>query len=391
MSTENIPFKFKRFPQHWDVMPFNKAFFDETGGNPKIKRNQYREIGKLPIIDQGQKYIGGYIDDLDLKCKAPTPCILFGDHTKVLKYVDFPFALGADGVKVLVPNEKLNSRFSFYYLNQLQLPDDAGYSRHFKFLKESYIPIPPIEEQKRITAILNKADTIRHKRRQAIKLTDKFLRSVFLDMFGDPVSNPENWYQKQIESTIEDIKAGWSIKGSNRDRMPGEWGVLKVSAVTSGRFLPEECKVVAVKNLKREMVTPRKGDLLFSRANTRELVAATCLVERDHSHLFLSDKLWKIIPKQNVLRPEFLKFVLSHPRYRDKIREQATGTSGSMLNVSQDKVKQLTIPVPPLAFQEKFSKILWKIYEIRNQVDESIQNATVLFNSITQRAFRGEL
>ena len=85
MSKQNFPLEFKRFPKHWDVLPFSKAFFDKTGGNPKIKRNHYKEVGKSPVIDQGQEYIGGYIDDLDLKCKAPLPCILFGDHTKVLK------------------------------------------------------------------------------------------------------------------------------------------------------------------------------------------------------------------------------------------------------------------------------------------------------------------
>jgi len=253
------------------------------------------------------------------------------------------------------------------------------------------ITLPPLTEQKRIAAILDKADAIRRKRQQAIQLADEFLRSVFLDMFGDPVSNSKNWDRKPIENTIEDIKPGWSIKGNNRDRKPGEWGVLKVSAVTSGRFLPEKCKVVAINSINREMVKPQKGDLLFTRANTRELVAATCIVERDYDQLFLPDKIWKIIPKQNILRHEFLRFVLSHPRYRDTIRKQATGTSGSMLNVSQTKIKHMIIPVPPLAFQEKFSKIFWKFYHIRNQVDESIQNTTVLFNSISQRAFRGEL
>jgi type I restriction enzyme S subunit len=260
-----------------------------------------------------------------------------------------------------------------------------------KVLRGLKIPLPPLAEQKRIAVILDKADAIRRKRRQAIQLADEFLRSVFLDMFGDPVSNPKNWDQSPIDDTIKDIKPGWSIKGSNKERMPGEWGVLKVSAVTSGRFLPEECKVVAINSHKREMVRPLKGDLLFTRANTRELVAATCIVERDYGQLFLPDKIWKIVPKQNILRSEFLRFVLAHPRYRDKIRKQATGTSGSMLNVSQVKIKQMIIPVPPLPFQEKFSELLWKLYHIRNQVEESIQNATVLFNSISQRAFRGEL
>src|SRR5690606_37723935 len=108
--------------------------------------------------------------------------------------------LGADGAKVLEPVAKLEKRFLYHYLKQLRL-ESAGYSRHYKFLKETYVPVPPLLEQKRIAAILDKADAIRRKRQQAIQLADEFLRAVFLDMFGDPVTNPKGWEVKPLKQS----------------------------------------------------------------------------------------------------------------------------------------------------------------------------------------------
>jgi type I restriction enzyme, S subunit len=142
------------------------------------------------------------------------------------------------------------------------------------------IPLPPLEEQKRIAAILNKADRIRRKRQEAIRLTEELGQSIFLDMFGDPVTNPKGWEIKKLKSVIRSIDAGWRANGEEQKCEEDEWGVLKVSAVTSGKFKPFEHKSVGKNpNFSKSPIISKKGDLLFSRANTRELVTATCIVE----------------------------------------------------------------------------------------------------------------
>ena len=80
----------------WDVIPFLAAIKDKTGGNPKVKKSSYKKTGEIAIIDQGQKFIGGYTNDDNLICNESLPCILFGDHNKIFKFINFPFALGAD-------------------------------------------------------------------------------------------------------------------------------------------------------------------------------------------------------------------------------------------------------------------------------------------------------
>jgi type I restriction enzyme S subunit len=127
-------------------VPFLQAVSDCTGGNTKVQRKDYAEEGELPVIDQGQEFIAGFTGKAN-KYQGVLPLVLFGDHTRIFKYVDFPFALGADGVKALQPESGFDARFLFYYFRFVELPN-AGYSRHFKFLKEIQVPKPPLSEQR---------------------------------------------------------------------------------------------------------------------------------------------------------------------------------------------------------------------------------------------------
>src|SRR5690606_35141643 len=115
--------------------------------------------------------------------------------------------------------------------------------------------VPELPEQRRIADILDKADAIRRKRKEAIALTEELLRSAFLDMFGDPVTNPKGWPVKPLGDVIDHIDAGWSANGDAGERRADEFGVLKVSAVTSGIFRAEEHKAVPASAIDRELVT----------------------------------------------------------------------------------------------------------------------------------------
>jgi type I restriction enzyme, S subunit len=137
MKDKMMATEYKRFPENWKIVPFTDAFSDKTGGQTKLKKDDYLECGELPIIDQGQDFISGFTNNIQAKCDVNLPCILFGDHTKSFKFVTKPFVLGADGVKVLSETENINPKFAYYYLKTLDLPD-VGYSRHFRFLKRTF-------------------------------------------------------------------------------------------------------------------------------------------------------------------------------------------------------------------------------------------------------------
>jgi type I restriction enzyme S subunit len=119
-----------------------------------------------------------------------TPAIIFGDHTKSFKFIDFPFCLGADGTKVLRPKTDTHEKYLYWYLQTVKIPD-AGYSRHFKYLHRSDILLPPLDEQKRIAAILDAADALRAKRSQALSELNRLTEAIFNKMLGNPQS--QNW------------------------------------------------------------------------------------------------------------------------------------------------------------------------------------------------------
>jgi type I restriction enzyme S subunit len=262
-----------------------------------------------------------------------------------------------------------------------------------EIVKSVEIPLPPLAEQQRIAAILDKADAIRQKRQQAIKLADDFLRSVFLEIFGDPVTNPKGWKVAPIKSGMDSIVAGWSANGENRPCSMGEVGVLKISAVTSGTFIPTENKFVDKSTIpaNKTLLFPKKGDLLFSRANTRELVGATCIVTDDYDSIFLPDKLWRVRTDMSQMLPEFLHMLNQQPRFKEVLTSQATGSSGSMLNISKAKFENTHVIFPDIRVQEKFKSIFWKVIDtIQKQVLVAIDMEQEI-NALSQKAFSGQL
>ncbi|OEU41372.1 hypothetical protein BGV40_15280 [Methanosarcina sp. Ant1] len=379
-------------PSGWKLKPFTECIEKSVSSNKlKIPQADFKRGGLYPIVDQSIDFIAGYTNNSSKVYKDNLPVIIFGDHTRIFKFIDFPFAFGADGTKLLLPKKEIfDPKYFYFFLTGLTI-ENQGYSRHYKILKEKQIVIPPINVQKKIVAILEKAEKLKEWRKEADKLANEFLESTFLEMFGDPVKNPKNWSIEKIQYLISSIEAGWSANGESRSRKENEYAVLKVSAVTQGFFLPEECKVINNDIELKKVVTPEKGDVLFSRANTLELVGASCLIREDYPYLLLPDKLWKIEVNKEKIYPEYLKFVLSHPTIRSEISKVSTGTSGSMYNISMSKLKLIGITVPPIEIQKNFSIIVETVEKAKEFQKQSSIEINILFNAFMQKGFRGEL
>jgi len=141
----------------WKVVDFADCLSDNKIKVGKIKQQDFKPIGKYPVVDQGQKLIAGYSNDKSKVYQGDLPIIIFGDHTRILKYIDFLFICGADGTKVILPKKELNAKFFFYTLLNIEIPS-RGYNRHYHLLKEKKFPIPPLQEQKEIANILLNVD-----------------------------------------------------------------------------------------------------------------------------------------------------------------------------------------------------------------------------------------
>jgi type I restriction enzyme S subunit len=382
MNRDLLSGEYKRFPKHWDVILFTKAFKDMTGGQTKIPKGDYLESGDIPIIDQGQDLIGGYTNERQAVCDIRLPCVVFGDHTKIFKFVTKPFALGADGVKVLSEANNIDPKFAYYFLNTLNLPN-VGYSRHFRFLKRTFFPLPPLEEQRRIAAILDKADGVRRKHKEAIRLTEELLKSTFLEMFGDPVTNPKGWEIAKL-GDFGKILTGNTPPRSVSENYGDEIEWIKSDNITTPEhFLTEAEEKLSAKGKKIARTVPNGSVLVTCIAGSRSSIGRAALTDRE---VAFNQQINAVVPNSDV-DPYFLYgqlFVAQH-----LVQAQSTDSMKGMVNKS--KFSSIEFIKPPSQKQQKFGKWFLGFHRYYMNLISGEEQSENLFNSLLQRAFRGEL
>ena len=262
---------------------------------------------------------------------------------------------------------------------------------NLSILRSHAVPLPSIEEQRRIAEVLDAAETLRAKRHQALAKLDSLTQAIFIDMFGDLASNLRGWPVRRVSEFVDSFQTGKSV-AAGPDDIPGGYRVLKVSAVTSRRFRPEESKPVPSSYVPPSSHIVRAGDLLLSRANTTELVGACAFVDATPENHLLPDKLWRFVWRMpHEVEPLFVWHLLQGRRVRKEIGDLATGSSGSMKNISQKKFMQLQVPVPPLERQREFVSHLHAVRKLASSQTQGESALDGLYASLQQRAFRGEL
>ena len=194
------------------MIGFSEIFEDKTKYGTKLKTDEYQEQGKYLIVDQGQELIAGYTDK-EGEFFSELPVIIFGDHTRILKYIDQPFYIGADGVKILrCKLENANYKYLFYALKNVYIPN-TGYNRHFKWLKQSRIKYPDSVTQNRIVKILDTVSGIIQLRKKELNQLDCLIKARFIEMFGDPITNTKGWEIEKAEKHI-DLLSGFPFDSS---------------------------------------------------------------------------------------------------------------------------------------------------------------------------------
>lgn len=254
------------------------------------------------------------------------------------------------------------------------------------------VPLPPLPEQRRIAKVLDLADALRSKRRDALAQLDTLTQSIFLDMFGDPATNPNGWPIRAVSQFVAGFQGGKSMEAESGEGVVTRNRVLRVSAVTGMRYLSAESKPMPDSYEPPEEHFVRPGDLLFSRANTAQLVGAVAYVEQTPPNVLLPDKLWRFVWREPVsAEPLFVWALFQTTAMRYEISRRATGTSGSMKNISQEKVLGIRTILPPIRVQSEFASRLSMVAMQKASQRSSLTELDALFASLQHRAFRGEL
>lgn len=303
-------------------------------------------------------------------------------------------------------NEQLDNEYLLRFLrspwgkSQIISKAEGAVRANLKYsiLERIKIPIPlldnspDLEAQRKIAYVLKKVEILILSRKTSIDKLNSLYKSIFKQMFGDPILNEKNWDTALCKEVIPKIASGTSYGGYEKDKLDfGELGVLKISAVTQGIFNSDEFKVVKKSEIKKQLLFVKKGNLLFSRANTRELVAACAIVDQDYDNLFLPDKLWRLDINQELATPQFVNHLLKNEKYRSTVTGLASGGHKSMLNISMKKFHGLTMISPPLTVQNKFSSIVDRLDKLRDKYQINLNEIETLFGALSQKAFKGEL
>ncbi|MCX6927715.1 MAG: restriction endonuclease subunit S, partial [Verrucomicrobia bacterium] len=216
--------------------------------------------------------------------------------------------------------------------------------------------------------------------------------ALFHKMFGDPATNPKAWPRRRFGEILERIDSGWSPVCETRPAAPDEWGVLKLGAVTTNRYLENENKALPVALDTQPEIEVRAGDLLFTRKNTRELVGACAYVESTRPKLMLSDLVFRLRLKADAeVHPRYLWALLIHPSKRPSIQLLAGGSAGSMPNISKGRLETLAIERPPYRMQTAFADAVANFDSLRNKAKQVRDDIETLFSALLHRAFSGKL
>ena len=331
---------------------FDEIFEDCTKLGTKIKTDEYHSNGKHPIIDQGQEMVAGFTDLEDGLLDA-VPAIVFGDHTRIIKYVDCPFFLGADGVKVLrskVPNA--NYRYLYYALKNAKIPN-TGYNRHYKWLKELKIEYPPIDQQVKTVKVLDKVESIIYNRQNQLQKLDELVKARFVELFGDPLTNPKGYQEKYLSEIAE----YWNGLTYKPDDVANEGTIVLRSSNIQNASLDfadtvrVNCKIGTKKYVQDNDI------LMCSRNGSAKLVGKVALIKE------LSEPM-SFGAFMMIIRSAYYPFLMTYfqlPAFRSQITTGATTTINQITGRMLDNVK---LAIPDIESAKDFSAFT-------NQVDKS--------------------
>ena len=253
------------------------------------------------------------------------------------------------------------------------------------------IPLPPLNQQKKIASILDAADGYRQKTKALMDKYDELTQSLFLDMFGDPVTNPKGWEIKPLSDFIKSLNTGVSVNSTDKEFKKGDIGILKTSCVYTGIFRAEEAKVIREDEYERMKLNPTADSIIISRMNTSELVGKSSYISKDCNELYLPDRLWQSVKGELHHNVRWLSHAVSFQSFMNEISKISSGTSGSMKNISKKNYLNLKMIYPTLELQNQFADRVKAVEAQKAQAQESLAKAEDLFNSLLQKAFKGEL
>jgi len=333
-----------------NYLPFYEALEDCSRLAGKVPQASCILEGNFPVIGQGKQEVEGFTNDPSLVFRGDLPVILFGDHTAAFKFINRPFARGADGTKLFRPRtEHLDPKFAWHFLQTVHLPQ-TGYDRKTKYLENVAIPLPPLEEQRRITAILDKAGNLRQHANGQLCQAKDLLASLFIETIGDPHQNPRDWSTLPLAEAVQagtDVTYGIVQAG---EEFPGGIPYIRTGDIVDGEIdlsaLRHTDPAIASRFMRS---TVRTGEIIMS---IRATVGTTAIIPPCLDGANLTQGTARVAPGKYVNGVYLLQY-LRMPSTQVWIQRQVKGATFREITLA--RLRELPVLIPPMAIQDKFA------------------------------------
>jgi len=365
-------------PESWESLPFELAASRVAARTGKIKAGDYQGAGATPVVDQGKEIIAGYTDNLGAVIRTPLPLIVFGDHTRNIKYVDFPFAVGADGVVLLRPDSKLNPKYFFYWLQSLRL-HNLGYSRHYKLLQDQQIAFPAdVEEQQRIVARIEAQTSRVEVIRKAQQELETELRGILNGYFAEICADAE-W--KPLAEVAPQVRRPVSVEAGK------SYPELGIRSFGKGTF--HKPAIAAEQLGSKRIYHIHPGDLIFN--NVFGWEGAVAVVKQEDAGRVGSHRFITCVPKANVATTPFLYFHFTTEQGLHDLGDASPGGAGRNRTLGLTALGNIRVPMPDYNKQMVFTRLWEKVETTRRLQAELAADLAAYVPSLLAKAFRGEL
>lgn len=344
----------------------------------KVKRSEYLDRGLYPIIDQGDDLVGGYTDDESYLFDGDLPMTIFGDHTRRFKYINFPFAVGADGTQLLAPKKEIERRFFYYAIKNAPLKN-YGYQRHFKYLKDTKISFPTERKtQENIAGILGTYDDLIENNTKRIKILEEIAQAIYREWFVyfrfpghekvkmiDSKTEfgkiPEGWEIGKIKDVV-DLLSGYAFK-SGTFVEGGKYKIITIKSVHDGQFKPEGSDTIeTVPEKMPEHCHLKDGDILLSLTGN---IGRACLVYG--KDLLLNQRVAKLDYKKS--NQPFIYGLFRNSDFQAQLQNLAIGAAQQNLSPVQTAELSIVIPAAKIlgSYREAAESMLKEIVELNRQ------------------------
>jgi type I restriction enzyme S subunit len=434
----------QQIPKSWENLTFEQAIEPVTDEGKRVDRSDYLAEGSLPVVDQGDEFIGGYTNDNSKRYNGPLPVIVFGDHTRRVKLVDFPFVVGAQGVKLLKPRECWEPRFLAYLLPTLPLPD-RGYGRHYQYLRQLRFLCPPKFTQRQIVAEIEKQFTrldagvaglrrvqanlkryraavlkaacegklvptqaeIARQEGRSYETGDQLLERLLAERrkkwsgkgkYKEPAKPdranlpelPEGWTWARLDA-ISALKGGITVDKNRKSPTARSVAYLRVANVQRGYLDLVEIKTIEAPENDITELRLVPGDILFTEGGDRDKLGRGWIWQGQISECIHQNHVFRARLYSDAIEPKLVSWWGNSFGQVHFLREGKQTTNLASINLS--KLSQFPIPVPPMPEQQRIvaeiERRLSVVEELETVVNANLQRSTRLRQSILQRAFEG--